>query len=182
MFRYNIIGDLFYDSNINNSIEVNTDERCTSLKYAVREDGTPENKFHYCLESLKEKERPTSILHNGAVSENGFLGNTTVHFYEYKKILNFSSGYLPHLSVPYGENLPSLLLANSDFKNWVSEFLKVKGLMLHFKPSENEIIVSKIVNDVIYSYPYFAISETLQRFIFYNIVLKSNKSSVLLFD
>jgi len=89
---------------------------------------------------------------------------------------------LPHLSVPHGENLPSLLLSNSDYKKWVSDFLKTKNLTLTLKPTENEILASKLVDGEIYSYPYFSLSETLQRIIFYTMAIKSNKSSVILFD
>ncbi len=88
----------------------------------------------------------------------------------------------PHLSVPFGNNLPSLLLANIEYKKWVSEFLQEKGLTLTLKPTENDIAVSKFVNREIYSYPYYAISETLQRVIFYLIAIKSNMNSVILFD
>jgi AAA15 family ATPase/GTPase len=89
---------------------------------------------------------------------------------------------MPHLSVPFGDNLPSLLLSNTEYKKWVSEFLKSKGLTLTLKPAENEIMVSKLVDDEIYSYPYSSLSETLQRIIFYTIALKSNKDNVILFD
>ena len=49
-------------------------------------------------------------------------------------------------------------------------------------PTENDILVSKVVEDEIYSYPYFTLSETLQRIIFYAIALKSNKDNIILFD
>ncbi len=57
-----------------------------------------------------------------------------------------------------------------------------KGFRLTLKPAENEINMSKVVNDEIYSYPYHAISETLQRVVFYMMAIMSNKESVLLFD
>jgi hypothetical protein len=50
------------------------------------------------------------------------------------------------------------------------------------KPNESDINFSKMVDDEIYSYPFSSISETLQRIIFYNIAIKSNVNSVLLFD
>jgi hypothetical protein len=183
MFRYKTIGDLFYDFNINNPIEVNTGDKCTVLKYPIRDNGIPENQFHFLLDSEKDKEQLTAILHEGKVIRvTGNLGNTTVHFYEYKRLSSFLIDYMPHLSVPYGNNLPSLLLSNVEYKKWVSEFLKAKGLNLNLKPTENEIVVSKFVDDVIYSYPYISLSETLQRIIFYTIALKSNKDSIILFD
>lgn len=74
------------------------------------------------------------------------------------------------------------MLSNSEYKKWVSDFLKSKGLTLTLKPADNELLASKVIDDEIYTYPYFSISETLQRIIFYTIAIKSNKGNILLFD
>ncbi|MCK4920706.1 MAG: AAA family ATPase [Bacteroidales bacterium] len=182
MFRFKTMGDLFYDFNITIPIEVKTDNRHTILKYAIREDGSPENQFNFLLDSEKDADRPTSISHEGKVLNSGISGATNVHFYEYKRLSSFSLDYMPHLSVPYGRNLPSLLLSNPEYKKWVSDFLKSKDLTLTLKPTENEILASKLVDDEIYSYPYSSLSETLQRIIFYIIAMKSNKEGIILFD
>lgn len=182
MFRYKTIGDLFFDFNINTPIEVNTNEKCVRFEYSLRDNGAPENKFDYILGTKDNMLNPTSIGHDGKIKNHGNNETTNVHFYEYKRLSHFIVNYMPHLSVPFGENLPSLLLANSEYKKWVSEFLQSKGLKLTLKPTENEILASKIVDDEIYSYSYFSLSETLQRIIFYNIAIKSNKDSVILLD
>jgi len=184
IFRYKAIGDLFFDFNINSPIEVFTSELQTSLSYPIRENRTPENQFSFTLNKNEANVRPTMMLHDGKVSgtSQGSLGQTNVHYYEYKRLTRFHHAYMPHLSVPFGENLPSLLLANADYKKWVSDFLQSKGLTLTMKPTENDMSVSKFVDGAIYSYPYFAISETLQRIIFYSIAIKSNLNSTMLFD
>lgn len=182
MFRYKTIGNLFYDFNINNPIEVNTGDRTTVLKYAVRNDGSPENQFTFLLDSLKDTDQPIYIGHDGKILNSGNAARTNVHLYEYKRLSKFSFDFMPHLSVPNGENLPSLLLSNSDYKKWVSDFLNSKNLTMNLNPTENEITISKIVDGVIYSYPYLSLSETLQRIIFYTIAIKSNKESVILLD
>jgi len=182
IFRFKTVGDLFYDFNINNPIEVISEDKKTVLKYAIREDGSPENQFHFLLDADKGQEHPCYISHEGDVSNNVEVKQTDVRFYEYKRLSNFSFGYLPHLSVPHGDNLPSLLLSNSEYKKWVSDFLKSKDLTLTLKPTEKEILASKVFDEEIYSYPYISLSETLQRIIFYTIAIKSNKSSVILFD
>jgi len=134
------------------------------------------------LDAEQDKDDPYSISHEGKITRPGVVQRTDVHFYEYKRLSKFSFGYLPHLSVPHGDNLPSLLLSNTEYKKWVSDFLKSKDLTLTLKPTENEILASKLVEGEIYSYPYLSLSETLQRIIFYTIAIKSNKSSVLLLD
>ncbi|MGE5456990.1 MAG: AAA family ATPase, partial [Methanococcaceae archaeon] len=145
-----------------------------------------ENQFQFFLDINnnvhQSNDRPTTISHDGQVSYNGALERTNVHFYEFERLSKFNLSYLPHLSVPNGDNLPSLLLSNVEYKKWVSDFLKSKDLTLTLKPSENDILVSKLIDGEIYSYPYFSISETLQRIIFYTIAIKSNKESIILFD
>ncbi|HOD54724.1 MAG TPA: AAA family ATPase [Candidatus Cloacimonadota bacterium] len=182
MFRYKTIGDLFYDFNINKPIEINSNVRNTVLKYGIRENGAPDNQFTFLFDSVKDIDQPVYIAHDGKILHNSNSGKTDVHLYEYKRLSKFSQDYLPYLSVPNGENLPSLLLSNSEYKKWVSDFLKSKYLTLTLKPTENEILASKIVEDEIYSYPYFSLSETLQRIIFYTIAIKSNKENVILLD
>jgi AAA15 family ATPase/GTPase len=182
MFRYKTIGDLFYDFNINNPIEIIADEKKTLLEYAIREDGAIENQFRFILDRNQENARPTNISHDGGIQTQGDTGVTNVHFYEFRRLFQFQNSYLPHLAVPFGENLPSLLLSNTEYKKWVSELLQSKGMILTLKPTENEILASKLVDGEIYSYPYFSLSETMQRIIFYNMALKSNKDAILLFD
>jgi AAA15 family ATPase/GTPase len=182
IFRYKTIGDLFYDFNINEAIAVNTDEKRTTLSYGSFTSGSMHTQFEFALDKNLNSEDPERLNHDGSVGVHGSLGKTNVRFYEFKRLLAFKNDYSPHLSVPFGENLPGLLLSNSELKKWVSEFVQSKGLRLTLKPTENDINFSKFVEDEIYSYPYFAISETLQRVIFYNIAIKSNKDAVLLFD
>ena len=182
IFRYKSMGDLFFDFNINKPINIDTGEMHTILKYAVNENGMIENQFDFLPDLNQNKDNPYKIAHDGEISIQGYMGNTNVRFYEFKKQCTFATSYIPHLSVPFGDNLPNLLLANNDLKKLVSEFVLEKGLRLTLKPTENDITISKIVDDEIYSYPYFSISETLQRIIFYNIAIKSNNNSVLLFD
>jgi AAA15 family ATPase/GTPase len=180
IFRYKTIGDLFYDFDINNPVEVQTDTIHSILKYAVRQDGIIENQFHFFIK--KENKRPAIITHDGKITDHGDSGQTNVHYYEFKRLDSYLMNYIPHLACPDGNNLPTLLLANNGLKKWVSEYLKSKMLKLTFKPVENEILFSKLIEDEIYSFPYFMLSETLQRMIFYSIAIKSNKNSVILFD
>ena len=182
IFRYKTIGDLFYDFNINKPIEVTTNELKTTLLYSLRDNKIPENEFNFSLDTLKENEMPTKLSHDGKVTKHGHLGLTNVHYYEFKRLSSFELNYMPHLAVPYGENLPGLLLANSEYKKWVSEFFQEKGLTLTLKPTENDIAISKFVDGEIYSYPYFSISETLQRVVFYTMAIQSNSNAEILFD
>ena len=182
LFRYKTLGDLYYDFNINQPIEIITEEFHTKINYGVRENGMIDNTFDYYFNTLQDTDTPYKFGHDGKISTHGVAANTKVRYYEFKKLTGFNANYLPHLSVPFGDNLPSLLLSNSGYKKWVSDFVQTKGLRLTLKPTENDINMSKMVDNEIYSYPYFAISETIQRVIFYNMAIKSNKEAILLLD
>lgn len=183
IFRFKSISDLFYDFNISNPIEIKSDDGIYSvLKFGTLENGEIDNQFHFYLNSNDINDKPYKISHDGRINSWGSNFSTNVRFYNFKRLQNFTTGFYQHLSVPSGDNLPSLLISNTENKKWVSEFLKSKGLTLTLKPAENEILVSKFIDDEIYSYPYFSISETLQRIIFYTIALKSNSNSIILLD
>lgn len=179
IFRYKTIGELFYDFDINSPIEVIAGNHSV-LKYSVREDGTIDNQFHFFLNS--NNTRPAILTHDGKISDHGDSGKTNIRYYEFKRLDTFIVNYLPHLVCPDGSNLPTLLLANKEIRKWVSDFLQSKDLKLTLKPTEHDIQASKMIDEEIYPFPYFAVSETVQRIIFYSVAIMSNKNNVLLFD
>ena len=56
------------------------------------------------------------------------------------------------------------------------------GLKLILKPQEKRIEVRKQFEDVDISYPYSLVSDTLQRMVFYQTAVLSNKKSILVFE
>jgi len=182
IFRYKTIGNLFYDYTINTPIEIITDKHHTVIKYAVREDGAVENCFHYYFDINQTDKKPAQIQHDGKLQTVGQMSLTNVKYYSFKKIKSFKFDYSPFLSVPFGENIPLLLLSNPELKRWVSELFRSFGFKLMLKPTEGDISMSKEINEELYEYPFFNISETLQRLIFYSLTIKSNNNSVLLLD
>jgi AAA15 family ATPase/GTPase len=184
ILRYKTIADLFYDFNINNPIEVFTEKMDYWLRFAMRENNIPENQFEFELRE-KGKNKPQNnvvkIDHTGKLAHR-FSFATDFRYYQFKRLDEFPLGYSNYLIPPFGSNLPSLLLSNEGYRNWVTEFFETKGFTLTMKPAENDINMSKLVNRNIYSYPYLSISETLQRIVFYTMAIKSNKQNILLFD
>lgn len=184
VIRFKTIGDLFYDFNINQPIIIETGLIDAELRYKVREDGVTENRFSLIFKNVRDNQECSyTIGHDGALNQDKFSNLLTeFRYYEYKRIQSFQSHYYTHLIPPYGENIPGVLLSNSEHKRWVSEFFQSKGFKLTIKPTENDINMSKIVDEEIYSYPYYTISETMQRVVFYMLAMKTNKNSILLFD
>ena len=184
VIRFKDIGGLFYDYNFTEPITINTGIIDAALKFDVRENGEIGNQYLLTYNNTTEegaKEQTITITHEGRIFTN-INFSTPFLLYEYKQLLTFQQHYLPHLSPPYGDNLPTVLLGNADLRKWVADFFRSKGFKITLKPVQSEIEISKEVDGSEYSYPYFVISETLQRIVFYNIAIESNKNKVLLFD
>ena len=183
VIRFKDIGGLFFDYNFNEPITINTGIVDAKLKYDIKENGAIGNQFllDFDTHDKDAKELTVSIAHDGRI-HNNLIFNTPFLLYEYKRLLNFQPHYLSHLSPPHGENLPTILLGNTELKKWVSDFFRSKGFKVTLRPVQSEIEISKEVDGAEYSYPYQVISETLQRVVFYNMAIESNKNKVLLLD
>lgn len=182
IFRYKTVSELFYDFDLSEGIHVNHNEKSTELKFSANSSQTS-NKFLFFLDEKDDAENPfATIEHDGKVHEQKGDGTTNVHFYEYKRITQFEQSFMPHLKVPHGENMPTLLMSYPKLKKWVSEFIRDQGLTLTLKPHEYDMVISKFVDDELYSFPYLTLSETLQRIIFYILVLKTNNNNIIILD
>ena len=76
----------------------------------------------------------------------------------------------------------SLILAHREFRSTANQFFSPFGLRLSLRPQENRIEVLKQLDDIIVSYPYSLVSDTLQRTIFHLFAILSNSNSVLVFE
>lgn len=87
-----------------------------------------------------------------------------------------------YLQPPFGDNLAALLYSNKALRESVSALFRSKGFRLEVRPQESEILMSKEINDILYSYPFEAISQTLQRIVFYKAALETNRDAILILD
>jgi hypothetical protein len=83
---------------------------------------------------------------------------------------------------PFGQNLFSLLMANPELRSLVNQPFLARGLRLGLRPQESRLEIIKQLDDVIVSYPYSLVSETLQRLTFYQAAIVTNKESVITFE
>jgi AAA15 family ATPase/GTPase len=116
--------------------------------------------------------------------KSGDISNTSVRCYHYRALNkgDWINTHYGHLLPPYGTNLPALLYTNKVLRDSISAFFKSKGFRLELRPQDNEILMSKEVDDVLYSFPFESISETMKRIVFYKAALESNENAVLIFD
>jgi predicted ATPase len=173
--------DLFFDHDLERQIKVTlNDQAGWDLKFEVLNGN-----FTFQISDLIGS-RPASGSLSTSVSQRvnwPVPASSPIKFYHFKH--QRGSGAIPqygHLLPPYGQNLPALLYSNKALRESISAVFRERGFRLEIRPQEGEILVSKEVQDVLYSYRFDAISETLQRIVFYKAVLETNRDAVLVLD
>jgi len=175
--RFESMSNLFYDENLDESMEVSFDDE----KLEINLDG---NKFRGVWH---EKEKPFAFqydyLGHGSVPDpQAFQEFSSFKFYRFDRMEEFPVKEAGFLLPPSGKNLLTVLMSHKGLKTMVSEIFKPFGFKLVFKPQESKIEVLKQYEDILISYPYSLVSDTLQRIVFYHTAIHSNKNSVLVFE
>jgi AAA15 family ATPase/GTPase len=189
VFRYKTIGDLFYHSDVNNPIEIKTDILSYKMFGTRNNEGIVLNGLTGIISTKDKSIDPNHEINIAAFNFSyNTMTNAGSHFdtpfrtYIFRRNEVFSVSYQNFLSPPFGTNIPNLLLSNKDLKKIVSDMFKEKGYKLQIKPTENDINMSVEIDEELYSYPYHAISETMQRIVFMMMAIESNKNAILSFD
>lgn len=173
--RFSDMTNLFYDNDLSQKIEIQADSTNLEVKYENDEfkgvciDGKEELfRFHFDYNS------------QGRVSVAQIF--PPFRFYRFEAMNTFKARITECLLPPRGDNLMYLLLINKNLRNLVADIFREYELRIVLKPQESKIEVQKEVEDVIIAYPYFTVSDTLQRIIFYLVAVETNKNSVIVFE
>ncbi|MBO0938715.1 AAA family ATPase [Fibrella sp. HMF5335] len=188
--RYSKLKNLFYDSDINNKIEIKTDG--TDIKLSVEENDYSEiYRYDLKIEQFpsSSQEAPTiNITYN--VGEDGKKIKPkkpnsiikSIRKYDFKDLLVFNNQNSTSLLAPHGSNLFVILLKNTTLWNEFSRLFSEQGLEFVLSMAEQTFVLQKKVKGQIYLYPYFSIADTFRRFIFYITAIESNANSVIVFE
>lgn len=76
----------------------------------------------------------------------------------------------------------SVLRSHKRIKNAITYLFDPFGLRLVFRLQENKMEIMKQQESDIVSFPYWLLSDTLQRIIFYTAAIDSNDGSILIFE
>ena len=170
--RFENITDIFYDKNLEEPVEIFVDEE----KMKIRFSGGL-FRFEYKNHLIGE-----CNYGGGFRSISSDKSLQKFRFYRFKARKDFRNQNTEYLYPAQGDNLLSLLLTHNQLKKLVSQIISNYGLKLALKPVENKIEILKEVEDVIISYPYFLLSDTLQRIIFHIVAIETNKKSIIAFE
>lgn len=207
--RYEKISNLFYDQDLNAPIIVKTNLGTACLKYnydhndyiffiSSNQEIIDQIDFkNDSVSTIKEKVQSATSPKESMMDNFSFTINqkgegdiinlsandkSPVKKYTFKKFGTISSSANLSLISPYGENLVSILQTNSDLRNQVNSFLKEYDLELSISLQNKTLAIRKKIDSLDHEIPYNLISDTLQRAIFYNATIATNKNSIILLD
>ncbi len=174
--RFEDMTNLFYDQDIEKKIEIKADDAYCEIIFengifSVKGSGKEGKNFAF-------EDRHDYRKNIGGSSS----GISPIKFYKYKIIDIFQRHDPGFLLPPHGENLLSILLTNKSLKKVVADIFSEFGMRIVLKPQESKIEVQKEIEDVIISYPYSLVSDTLQRVVFHLAAIETNKDSVIIFE
>lgn len=180
--RFEYLPNLFYDQDIDNEIIIRAD--LENLKYTLKI--MYQNNLFKCY--LKKEGVETS---EGEIFSYDYMGRGSrvvaseferFKFYRFTIKDKFSTKDSRFLLPPHGDNLLSILLVNKQLRKLVRSILSEYGFRLVLKPIEDKIEFEKEYEEIVISYPYSLLSDTLQRIIFHLVAIESNKDSVIAFE
>jgi len=180
--RYKNFQNVFYDELLDRPLEIKTDgSPKTHLKVSFNDDN-----FNCALLSPDGKVIPDKqwiFSYSGSPDSWSPLPEfETIKFYRFINLDEFDEKRSSYLLPPQGQNLFSVVMAHEKLRKTMSRFFKDYGFKLVFRPQEKVFEIQKQQDDVVFTYPYAVISDTLRHMIFNYIAIESNKNSTLIFE
>ena len=186
-FRFERLGNLFYDEVLDEPVEVRCDDISLTLAYhdgefsgVCQDDGYTSGELQGDYGGIQSIERSpvTDSAKGGKLP-----GIPPFKFYRFRAQESFSRKEAGSLLPPSGENLPYVLMSNGELRSVVGLPFVQQELRLGIRPHEGKMEVIKDYDKgLIISYPFSLASETLQRLTFFMAAIRSNKDSVIVFE
>ena len=145
-----------------------------------RVEGT---KFNWTADFEGSHEQLTVTGGRLVARKNNSVSYPVFKRYDFSKLNRFSSVELPFLLPIGGENIMQIIRDNPSLTTEISNLVAEYGLQLLFDTSTQEIkFPKKLGENTVFSIPFFSVSATLQRLIFYKSVIEGNRNSVILLE
>lgn len=174
--RFERTGNLFYDENLEEPVQIQLDNTMFRLLFK-------EGSFRGEIDS----EGNRIALYGGDYTNFSFSSGqpeklSPFKFYKFAVQNTFPRLESDFLLPPSGPNLMSLILAHKELRLLANDMFGRFGFELSLRPQENKIELLKRLEGITVSYPYSLVSDTLQRTIFHLFAVLSNKDSILVFE
>jgi hypothetical protein len=180
ILRFKTTADLFFDQKVANAISIDVGNWGMTLKF-----GSGNYQGVFCWQGNPPDRVPKGQF---VMSHAGFSGGVvgipgaSIRHYVFKPLTVFPNGQPGPLNPPFGDNLVAVLYTNEALRQRAGAIIRQMGFRLQLKPTENELLIAKDVNDELYSYPWTSVSETLRRAVFLMAVLETNSDATILLD
>ncbi len=176
IFRFRSVADLFADQQVTTPITVVTSECRCRLSF----DGEA---FQFSTTRNQPGEQESRYKLNQIGPQTGWPNlQYGIKYYRFKPGATTTAQTIGVFQPPFGANLTSVLYTNKVLRRHVSDLFRTRSFSLEIRPVENELRISKTVDDELYSFPYESISETWRRLVFFMAVLETNQNSIILLD
>ena len=173
--RYENTANLFHDNNLDQELEIAFDTSSLSVGF---KDGSFTGSYRSGASMLSRLYGDYS----GVSTDHQDESLRTFRFYRFQVKAMFEGRRSDYLLPPDGDNLVSLLMGHKQLRSLANDLFSRAKLRLNLRPQEHKLEVVKQFEDVLISYPYHLISDTLQRLVFYLAAIRANKESVLIFE
>lgn len=178
IFRFKSMADLFFDQKVANELHVQAGDWEFSLKF----DGADfSGQFFQIVNPATKLPRGEVRANHAGLASYPNL-KTSQRYYCFKPLDSFPNNQPGAFNPPFGDNLVAVLYSNEELRQRIGSVVRQQGFRLQLKPTENEMLITKDVNDELYSYPWKSVSETIRRVVFFMAVLETNQNMTLLFD
>lgn len=175
--RFHEISHLFHEFDTTLRIEVSTGD-IVSRGWVESDEFVIENSFDIESPFRSHYDNNGKFLRNFS---NGQIP-AKVLSYRYNPNTVFAKSDKLFLEAPFGENLPSVLLANKELHSMVKTLLEDLGFKLLIKPFESSFEIIRETNGSYLSFPLVTMSDTVKRIIYYLAIIKSNDKATILLE
>jgi len=172
------ISNLFYDQDLGNKIMISSEGILFELGF---QNGAFVGRGKMTAGDMVIFQFDFNFDYTGKGNINP-VGTFLFKYYKFQVVHDFACRESFFLRPPKGDNLLSLLQTNKALKELTKDIFGEFRLRIGFRPKERKMEVVKEVGDVIISYPYSLVSDTLQRIVFHLAAIETNKDSIIIFE
>ena len=200
--RYRELKHLYRDSDINQTIQIESDRLVCFLR-SYTPNPQFETTFQFWLttssayKSILERGKHYYDLNNNkntyslSIQKNGVfqvnklpnsVNSHNVKKYDFTNLTEFNNLFQNFLLPPHGSNLYEVIKRREDIADEFVNLFKFQNLDFVLDEDDQTFVIQRKQGSVVYQNGFFTIADTFRRFMFYITAIESNKNSVIIFE
>lgn len=181
--RYKQLDDIFFKGDTSEPIRItlsNSSKKTLSLTFT-------HGNGKLTLETGDQDKKPKQLA--TLDSFGNYIGDAKkssefafIKYYRFKNIVTFPNLMSEYLLPPAGRNMFSIILKNKSIQNDIKDLFKDVAFEFVLNTTEHQFNFQKRTDNIIHSFPYIIVSDTLRHIAFYLVAIESNNKSTLVFE